>query len=299
MRGRPFFAVDVGGSSVKSARIVDGRVDGLEHERVATTLDGLIAQLAGLVAGSGTDAWGLCVAGLVDAESGTVRYAANLPLRETPLLELLADATCAPSVFVNDLVAATVGEAGGGTLALLQVGTGIAGRCAVDGRIAPFSGPHAGEVGHLRFRDQGLPCRCGSRGCVEAYGAWGGILERFARAQRPAPTPASLLNEAESDAWSRGVLADALQAVGFAASVLVAAWDPRTLRIGGGVAKEWGETLLEAIRSSLSESILPGVAASTTVESARLGDSAALLGLSSLNCAAATDKAGAAATADR
>jgi hypothetical protein len=50
LRDRPFFAVDVGGSSVKSALIVD-------------------------------------------AKCGTVRYAANLPLRETPLPELLAAVT--------------------------------------------------------------------------------------------------------------------------------------------------------------------------------------------------------------
>jgi predicted NBD/HSP70 family sugar kinase len=131
LRGRPFFAVDVGGSSVKSARIAGGLVERVERERVANSLEGLVDQLARVVADSETTAWGLCIAGLVDAESGTVRHAANLPLRETPLLQLLAAVTPPPRVFVNDLVAATVGEAGGGTLALLQVGTGIAGRCAV------------------------------------------------------------------------------------------------------------------------------------------------------------------------
>lgn len=281
MRDRPFFAVDVGGSSVKSALIVDGRVERPEREPVAAGLDGLVAQIAHLVAESETAEWGLCIAGLVDAECGTVRYAANLPLRDTPLPELLAAVTSPPRVFVNDLVAATVGEADGGTLVLLQVGTGIAGRCAVDGRIAS-PGPHAGEVGHLGFREGGLPCRCGKSGCVEAYGGWGGILERYARETRPEPTPASLLLEAESDLWARGVLDDALEAISFAAAVLVAAWDPGTLRIGGGVAAQWGETLLEAVRSRLSESVLPSVAASTAVESTRLGDSAALLGLAEL-----------------
>src|SRR5206468_1369948 len=142
------------------------------------------------------EAWGLCIAGLVDADRGTVRYAANLPLRETALLELLSAEAPPPRVFVNDLVAATVGEAAGETLALLQVGTGIAGRCAVEGRVA--------------------------------------------------------------------------------------AWDPGTLRIGGGLAAAWGEPLLEAVRSALAERVLPDVAAATTVERARLGDAAALLGLAVL-----------------
>jgi glucokinase len=260
-----FFAVDVGGSSVKSGLVVDGRVDGQAREPVASDLDGLVTQLMRLADGR---EWGLCVPGLI--EEGLVRKAANLPLNDTRLTDLLDPP---PKVFVNDVVAATVGEAAGGTLALLQVGTGIAGRCAVDGRVV--ARPHAGEVGHLRFRDEGLPCRCGNRGCVEAYGAWGGILDRYASEGRPEPTPASVLEDAV-------ILDDALEAISFAAAALVAAWDPGTLRLGGGIAAAWDETLFEAVRSGLSERVLPGMAESTRVEPARFGDSAALLGLAAL-----------------
>jgi glucokinase len=238
--GSAFFAVDVGGSSVKSGLVVDGRVEELAREPVASDLDGLVAQLERLA--DGRD-WGLCVPGLI--EEGTIRYAANLPLRDTRLAELVDPP---PRVFVNDLVAATVGEAEGGTLALLQIGTGVAARCALDGRILP-----GGEVGHLRFREDGPLCSCGHRGCVEAYVRG---------------------NDSPTD--------DALEAIGFAAAVLVAAWEPGTLRLGGGVAAGWGETLLEAVRAGLSERVLPSLAESTTVEPARFGDSAALLGLAAL-----------------
>jgi glucokinase len=269
----PFLAVDVGGSSVKHALVTDGRLEAHDREPVAPDLDGLLAQLSRIRSEAAAPAWGLCIAGLVDAERGVVRYASNLPLRETPLVELLPE----PAVFTNDLVAATVGEAEGGTLALLQAGTGIAGRCAVAGRVD--ARPYAGEVGHLRFRAGGLRCRCGQDGCAEAYGAWGGILDRHAAAGRPEPTPDSLFAEAEDDEWARGVLDDALEAIGFAASALVAACDPGTLRVGGGLAAAWGETLVAAIREALDASVLPDVAAATTVEPARLGEQAALLGL--------------------
>jgi glucokinase len=277
---RPFFAVDVGGSAVKSGLVVDGEVEGLAREPVAAELDGLVAQLERLVAGRAD--WGLSIAGLVDAERGTVRYAANLPLRNTGLADLL---TPRPCVLVNDLVAATVGEAGGGTLALLQVGTGIAGRFAREGRVASDQ-PHAGEIGHLRFRDDGLRCRCGRRGCAEAYGAWGGVLDRLAAAGRPEPAPTELLEQAASDEWAAEVLRDALEAIGFAAAALVAAWDPGTLRVGGGVAAAWGETLLDAVRTGLRDRLLPVLAAGTTVGAARLGDAAPLLGLAALRSGA-------------
>jgi glucokinase len=234
----PFLGVDVGGSSVKHGLVVDGRVEELTREPVAPDLEGLVAQLDRIAEGRD---WGLCVPGLID--DGTVRYAANLPLRDTPLPELLERT---PRVFVNDLVAATTGEAQGGTLALLQVGTGVAARLAVDGRVV-----RGGEVGHLRFRDDGPLCGCGNRGCVEAY-------------LRGATSPSD----------------DALEAIGFAAAALVAAWDPGTLRLGGGVAAAWGETLLEAAREAVRERVLPGTV--IKVEPARLGDTAALVGLAAL-----------------
>jgi predicted NBD/HSP70 family sugar kinase len=130
-------------------------VEQLAREPVARDLDGLIAQLEGLAAQA--EEWGVCVPGLV--EEGTVHYAANLPLRDTPLLELL---TPRPRVFVNDLVAATVGGLRG-TLALLQINRT---RPASPRRTSP-SRQRKGRPS--AFRDEGPLCRCGNRGCVEAY----------------------------------------------------------------------------------------------------------------------------------
>ena len=172
--------------------------------------------------------WGLCVAGLVDRSAGVLRYSSTSACGTRR-----SWSSSRPSrvVFANDLDAAAVGEADGGTLALLQVGTGIAGRFVVDGDDAPVGHrPSAGEVGHLRFRDDGLPCSLRSAsGCAEAYGSWG-------------PRPA-LPAAAEPSDLPPDVVAEAHQAIGFAAAALVATSDPGTLRIGGGLAAAWGETL--------------------------------------------------------
>ena len=177
--GDAFFAVDVGASWVKSGTVVDGRAGEISREPVARGLDELVRQLVRLHRDGGSPPWGLCVAGLVDRSRGLLRYSANLGLRDAPLVELLAAETEAPVVFANDLDAAAVGEAAGGTLALLQVGTGIAGRFVVAGEIPPSATGLAGEVGHLRFREHGLRCRCGRDGCAEAYGSWAGIERRY------------------------------------------------------------------------------------------------------------------------
>lgn len=279
---RELFAVDVGASWVKSGLVVDGRAEQIAREPVVRELEGLVRQLVRLHDAAGSPPWGLCAAGLVDVERGVLRYSANLDLHDAPLVELLAAETAAPLVFANDLDAAAVGEADGATLALLQVGTGIAGRHVVDGEVRASASGLAGEVGHLRFRDDGLDCRCGRSGCAEAYGSWAGIERRHEQAGRPRPEPRSLLAEARTDEWAREVLDDALAALGYAAAALVAVADPGTLRLGGGIAAAWGETLLSAIRSALDERVLPQLAAATKVERALRGDAAPLAGLARL-----------------
>jgi len=267
----PFFAVDVGGSSVKSALVVDGRVDGVEREPIAAGLDGLVAQLERLH--PGTSAWGLCLPGQV--ADGRVRGAVNLGLDDAPLLELLD--LPAPAAFANDLVAATTGEAAGAMLALLQIGTGIAGRFAVDGVVPASATGLAGEVGHLTFRPGGLECSCGRRGCVEAYGGWRGIAARCEELGHEASAAEVL----DAD-WAEEIRADAFEAIAFAAAALVAAHDPGTLRLGGGVAAVWGEPLLETVRAAVRHRVLPAVGEATVVEPSRLGEAAPLLGLALL-----------------
>jgi glucokinase len=287
--GGPFLAFDVGGSWIKWATVVDGEADEHPREPVAQGIEELVSQIVRLyerAAGGAQPPWGLCMPGLIDARLGTVGYAANLGLRNVPMLELLEAALPKPQVFENDLVAATVGEANGGTLALIQVGTGIAGRSAVNGVVPPSATGQAGEVGHLRFRPLGRECACGNHGCAEAYGGWGAIRRRYEQAGRRVSSPAALLEDAKVDPWAGEVFDDALEAIGFAAAALVAVCDPGTLRVGGGLAAAWSETLLASIRVALKAQVLPELASVTRVESTKLGERASLLGLYTLAASA-------------
>ncbi|MGH3016636.1 MAG: ROK family protein, partial [Gaiellaceae bacterium] len=59
--------------------------------------------------------------------------------------------------------------AGCSSLAYLKVATGIGAGLVLDGRLFRGAGGTAGEIGHLTVDEQGPMCRCGSRGCLEAY----------------------------------------------------------------------------------------------------------------------------------
>jgi glucokinase len=273
-------AVDVGGSRVKWGIVVRGEVREVHHATTRRPFAALVEQLADVHAAFPADGWGLCMPGLLDSERGVVRLAVNLDLRDVDVVGALAEAGLPrPAAFLNDVAAAALGEAAGGTVALLQVGTGVAGRFVASGRVIGGPGGLAGEVGHLRFRREGLSCVCGLRGCVEAYGGWDGIRRRYEARGLTVRDPGSVLDEAARDPWVAAVLSEAFEALGYAAAALVAVCDPGDLRLGGGLAGAWGDTLTTSVRKVVEESVLSDVAAATRITRSTLGDRASLLGV--------------------
>ena len=139
-------------------------------------------------AGGAVGAVGIAAAGPIDLHSGTVSPI-NIPAwQRFPLGDRVA--TAVPGVPVRlggDGVCMALGEhwrgAGRGARFLLGmvVSTGVGGGLVLDG--APYAGRtgNAGHVGHVVVEQDGEPCTCGGRGCVEtvARRPW---MVRWARA---------------------------------------------------------------------------------------------------------------------
>ena len=51
----------------------------------------------------------------------------------------------------------------------LKVSSGVGAGLIIDGRLFRGGGGTAGEIGHLTLDESGPVCRCGNRGCLEAY----------------------------------------------------------------------------------------------------------------------------------
>ncbi len=146
---------------------------------------------------------GVAVAGVLAPDAGKVVDSPNLPaLCGVDLLALLKDAFPSLPIYVmNDANAAALGEyfAGAGegcrSMFILTLGTGVGGGFIVqDGDIWRGASGMAGEVGHMIIEQNGKPCTCGARGCLEAYFS-GWALERDAKAyaaQHPDSAIASL-----------------------------------------------------------------------------------------------------------
>ncbi|HWV77117.1 ROK family protein [Isoptericola variabilis] len=108
--------------------------------------------------------------GVVD-DSGRVVEAPNRQWSDLPLAAILTDRLALPVHVANDANSAALGEYtyGGAadSMLVLTVGQGVGAGVMVDGSRVRGAADAAGELGHVTVVDDGEPCACGRRGCLE------------------------------------------------------------------------------------------------------------------------------------
>lgn len=223
--------------------------------------------------------------------------APNLGWRDIPHEQLLAPlADLNPVVVANeaDLAAYAVaytrpGVAGGpSTFVYVSGEVGVGAGVIVDHR--PMSGARAwsGEIGHMCADPNGPLCRCGARGCLEAYlgvralaehvGAPTGsgareILRCAGFVNEVGATISESLAVGAEQERARAVLAEAGAALGRVLSGVINAMDIPHVVLGGAVAELSG-ALLDPAREEIETRTLQAPWASPIVEV--LPDSASL-----------------------
>lgn len=273
--------IDVGGTKIEALRVGrDGSV--LSRSRSVTPADDPEATIAAMIEAakrlleSQVAAIGVGAAGLVDANSGVLRYAPNLAWRELPIAQRMSDAIGLPCQVDNDANVAAWGEyrfgAGRGYrhMLLVTVGTGIGGGIVADRRL--FRGAHgfAAEIGHIIVEPDGPLCGCGNRGCFEqvASGQAIGRLGREAAADRPQSLiaelaghdPMHVTGETVTRAAKAGddvairILSQVGRRLGEGIAGLVNVVDPQIVVIGGGVV-EAGELLIRPAEAAFIDAV--------------------------------------------
>ena len=128
---------------------------------------------------------GISVPGQVDPYGGVSVFAPNWDWHDVPLRDQLAAELHVPLYLDNPLRAGVLAElwfgAGRGhdDVAVLTLGTGVGAGLAFHGQLYRGATNSAGEWGHTTLVMDGRPCRCGSRGCVEAYVGAPGIMAQL------------------------------------------------------------------------------------------------------------------------
>jgi predicted NBD/HSP70 family sugar kinase len=164
---------------------------------------------------------------------------------------------------------------------VVNLGTGVGIGFALGGRIHRGRTNSAGEWGHSVLVADGRVCRCGARGCVEAYVGAPGIVQTLRETYptsslaHPDDQTATIvaIGQAarEGDQEALDVIGQTGRYLGLALGSLVNILNPDVVIIGGWVAWEIGAELLEAASDHVRRQALgvPMLAAEIEIQSPR------------------------------
>ena len=251
-------------------------------------LDLAIKLLDGLLAGQGASRAELRAVGMglpaPIGRSGTIDSGSILPGWVGVDAAAIAQKVFGvPTLVDNDanlgaLAEASVGSGVGATsMAYLKISSGVGCGLILDGRIFRGGLGTAGEIGHLTMDENGPLCRCGSRGCLEAYVGADALTTQFA-ARQPDITSAELIALAlDGDTGARRLIEDSGRYLGRAAAILANVLGLELLIIGGDMIAA-GDLLFDGVRHGIRRHALDPVAKTVRVERAALGDKSSAIG---------------------
>lgn len=300
--------VDLGGTKLL-AGVVDGDLN--VHHRVRRPVAGLTQQElmeavvaaveeARAAAPGAVVAVGFGIPCLIDQHRGVATMAVNLPIRDVPFRDLMAERLGLPVEIDNDGNVAVLAEhragaaRGASDAVLLTVGTGIGGGVIVKGESYGGSVGAAPELGHITIDLDGPPCQgnCPNHGCLETL-ASGTALAREGR-RIATEQPGSALGRAlaegrdisgalitelahDGDAAAREALTLIGTNLGVGIASFLNVFNPDVVVIGGGVLAA-GELLLAPARAEAARRALPTMMAHARIVPAEFGSEAGLVG---------------------
>ena len=118
---------------------------------------------------------GVCSPGTVNLSTGNVEFAGNLGFHNVPLRSELSKLFKRDVRILNDGNAIALGEAAQGagkgkdSIVCIALGTGIGGGYCKGGKAMTGVNFAGAEFGHMVIEIGGKECKCGRRGCFEAY----------------------------------------------------------------------------------------------------------------------------------
>jgi len=298
--------VDLGGTKTALGLISpDNQV--VAHRRMPTDADegsqAVVERIAQLVAelereapgGQRVSGLGICCPGPVDHVTGTLLTLVNVPgLSNTPLRQLLSERLNLPVRLEHDAKAAALGEyhfgAGRGrqSMVYIVIGTGVGAAIIIDGQLYYGESNSSGEAGHMTVDPDGVPCHCGSRGCLEAYTSGPRLARHYQEALERAGHPRNADQQtisgelvtrlaAQGDPLAAAIMTRAGEALGIAVASMAMVLNIELYVIGGSVAKA-GDLLIEPACQTVPRYAFRAVSERVQVVASELGDDGPILG---------------------
>ncbi|WP_406273134.1 ROK family protein [Nocardia sp. NBC_00881] len=306
--------IDVGGTNIR-ASVIDGGGEVLDTVQAPTPHsaraleDALDRAVRELCRKHPIGAVGLAVAGFINGERSSVRFAPHLPWQDAPVAQQLTERLELPVILEHDANAAMWAEyrfgaaAGGHNVVLIAIGTGIGAALLIDGQL--YRGTHgvAPELGHLQVVPQGRACPCGKRGCWERYCSGTALADtaiemlatdqvRSVLARDVMRDPGSLTGRRVAGAAQDGdplalrVMADFARWLGLGLAFVSDIFDPDLVVIAGGVGSS-APLFLDEAREEYARAVTgAGHRPLARIRTTQLGEAASMIGAADLARAA-------------
>ncbi len=317
---RPLFiGIDIGGTSIKIG-LVDMLGRTLAYRTVVTepragypaALERMYAAIGDIIDTLGLTLHdvkriGMGIPGMINAKSGELYGAHNLPTWDNTLVAVLLEEHIGiPVTLANDANAAAYGEfwIGRGrehhSLAMVTLGTGVGGGIVVDDQLIGGAHDFGGEVGHLIINasDDSRWCGCGQRGHLEAYCSATAVKNRLNEALEAGSesslrqlrnnghevTPLDVAAAAAAgDPLSYELVMETARYLGIGVTNILHMIDPEILLIGGamtfgGDEQPLGREFINAVRHEVRRRAMPIQSKHAVIEFATLGGAAGYIG---------------------
>jgi predicted NBD/HSP70 family sugar kinase len=240
---------------------------------------------------------GVGVPGLVENGDDAVVHAQAVGWDGVPFGKMLRRGTALPLFVENG--AKTFGQAekwfgaarDAENAIIVLLGTGTGASIFTQGELYRGASSSAGEWGHTTVVVNGRTCRCGAKGCLEAYvGGWA-IVARYdeLRQQTPADSDADLvarltaIAKAPSDDQSAAkVRQETATYLGAGIANLINLFNPERIVVGGWIDQILEDRLLPAIREVAAQQALRMPFSVVSIVPAQLGRDAVALGAATL-----------------
>lgn len=212
--------------------------------------------------------------------SGTIEFAPNLPWAHEgiiPLAKMFSDQLGIPVKLTNDANAAAMGEMAYGAargmknFIVITLGTGVGSGIVINGQLVYGCDGFAGELGHVIMdrTENGRPCGCGRKGCLEAYCSATGVArtarEILATTNRPSLLRNKPAEEIESldvsiaagkgDEVANEIFQFTGKMLGEACADFAAFSSPEAFIFFGGLCKA-GDLIMKPIEEAYNNSVL-------------------------------------------
>jgi predicted NBD/HSP70 family sugar kinase len=229
---------------------------------------------------------GIAVQGLADFHRGTIVWSPAFAATDIPVVQPVTSILGISCQVANDANMIAEGlisidaQRYGGITAAIFTGYGVGMGIIINGEVFHGATGAAAELGHMNHIPNGALCRCGRRGCIEAYVADYGILRNY-EGDTDSEAPRSAVPESVMIALQQRALSGdkaayraferAGSALGYGLARLISILNPDRIVIAGP-GFQTPSLMEQAMHTALQDGLVEVLRRNVSIEQVRFSD---------------------------